>query len=151
VKKLAGLPNDPSQRSQRRSTRNPAAKAREEAARGLVGGDPDAALHTGLGPVGGCQTRRDPTRWQSAKRLMAGDAEATDEYEKLTLTLAGCARHPKSSAVGSSGKRPAADMVAGCAPFPAACPVASTTEAVDWSPSLTKQAFIWGSDGTPSS
>jgi len=38
VKKLGELLNDPSQRSQRRSTRNPAAKAREEAARGLVGG-----------------------------------------------------------------------------------------------------------------
>ena len=35
--------------------------------------------------------KADPQWFQ---RLMAGDAEATDEYEKLTLTLAGCARHP---------------------------------------------------------
>jgi hypothetical protein len=42
--------------------------AREGAAPGLVGGDPDAALHTGLGPLGERQTQGDPTRGQSAKR-----------------------------------------------------------------------------------
>ena len=31
--------------------------ASESAATGLVGGDPDAALHTGLGPLGEPQTR----------------------------------------------------------------------------------------------
>jgi hypothetical protein len=42
--------------------------AREGAAPGLVGGDPDAALHTGFGPLGESQTQGDPTHGQSAKR-----------------------------------------------------------------------------------
>ena len=43
-----GPHNDTSRRSQGRSTRYPAAKPGEEAARGLVGGDPDAAPDAGL-------------------------------------------------------------------------------------------------------
>jgi hypothetical protein len=42
--------------------------AREGAVPSLAGGDPDAALHTGLGPLGERQTQGDPTRGQSAKR-----------------------------------------------------------------------------------
>jgi hypothetical protein len=42
--------------------------ASEGGGAGFGQGDPDAALHTGLGPVGERQTRRDPTRCQSAQR-----------------------------------------------------------------------------------
>jgi len=37
--------------------------------------------------------------------------------------------------------RPEADMVAGCFRS-GACPVVSTTKAIGWGPSLTKQVFI---------